>query len=114
MNNNLYTSLLALVAGAFTAFFFIYVVPPAFPEMDILAALGAGFVNPFAAGYATDVILCWVVLAIWVVHERQTLGIRHGWLCLLLGLVPGVVVGFALYLILRARQLGEGGQSTNG
>ncbi|WP_372638275.1 DUF2834 domain-containing protein [Alcanivorax jadensis] len=46
-----------------------------------------------------------MVLAIWVVFERQRYQIRGGWLALLLGVVPGVAVGFALYLLMRQRQL---------
>ena len=50
-------------------------------------------------------LLCWVILAIWVLFERQRYQVRGGWLALLLGVVPGVAVGFALYLLMRQRQL---------
>jgi hypothetical protein len=63
-------------------------------------------VNPYAAGYATDAIACWLVLAIWGTYDASTHGVQHGWLCLLLGAIPGVATGFALYLILRGKQLG--------
>lgn len=105
MTNRVFEALLILVAASFTVFFSITIIPALLESGDIVGAALAGFVNPFAAGYSTDVILCWFVLLIWVLYERQQHGIRHGWLCLLLGLVPGVAVGLALYLVLRNRQL---------
>lgn len=92
------------VGVAFTIFFAIVVLPPA--VRDPIGAFGDGFVNSSAAGYSTDVILCWVVLAIWVVHEARTKAVRGGVWCLVIGVVPGVVVGLAAYLIIRGRQLG--------
>ena len=93
------------VALVFTLIFSGLVVPELIKDGDILGAFAAGFVNPYATGYSIDVILCWVVLAIWVFYEARVNSIRYGWVCLLLGIVPGVVVGLALYLILRSRQL---------
>lgn len=105
MSQRLFHILVGLATLAFAAYFFVAVMPPAFASGDFLGAFAAGFVNPFAAGYATDAILCWVILTIWIVYERQTLNVPHGWICILLGIIPGVAVGFGLYLILRSRHL---------
>ena len=105
VSEKLFRRLLLLVALGFCVVFAVLIIPPLLANPDIVAAAAGGFVNPFAAGYATDVILCWVVLAIWVVFERQRYQVRGGWLALLPGLVPGVAVGFALYLLIRQRQL---------
>ena len=105
VSEKLFRRLLLLVALGFCVVFAVLIIPPLLANPDIIAAAAGGFVNPFAAGYATDVILCWVVLAIWVIFERQRYQIRGGWLALLLGVVPGVAVGFALYLLMRQRQL---------
>lgn len=105
MSETLFRRLLLLVALLFCVIFAVLVIPPLLANPDLLGAALGGFVNPYAAGYSADVILCWVVLAIWVVFERQHYGIRGGWLPLLLGVVPGVAVGFALYLLMRQRQL---------
>ncbi|MGB1922527.1 MAG: DUF2834 domain-containing protein [Alcanivorax sp.] len=88
MSEKLFRRLLLLVALSFSAVFAVLIIPPLLANPDIIAAAAGGFVNPFAAGYATDVILCWVVLAIWVIFERQRYQIRGGWLALLLGVVP--------------------------
>lgn len=104
MTDALFRSLIIAVAIIFTVFFCVTVIPPLLENPDVVGAFMAGFVNPFAAGYSTDVILCWVLLAIWVVFERSNHSIKHGWGCLVLGIVPGVAVGFALYLLLRHRQ----------
>ena len=95
------------VAMAFTAFFSVVVVPPLLADPDVAGAFAAGFVNPYATGYSTDVIACWMILAFWVAFESKSRGVRHGWVCLLLGIVPGVAVGLAAYMLLRSRQLGS-------
>ncbi len=96
-----------IIVGAlgllFALFFAVVVLPPLGADPDVLGAFAAGFVNPYAAGYATDAIMCWCVLATWVVYEAKTQGIRHGWIAVVLGLVPGVATGFAFYLLLRLR-----------
>lgn len=94
-----------VIASVFTLFFGFYVLPAFLATFDLLGAFSSGFVNPFSTGYSVDVILCWLVLAVWVVYEARNYSVRHGWLCLVLGVVPGVVVGLALYLLLRNAQL---------
>lgn len=95
------------VALAFTALFCVVVVPPLIDNPDVLGAFAAGFVNPYASGYSADVISCWFILAIWVVFEARLKLVKHGWLCLVLGIMPGVAVGLAAYLLLRSNQVGE-------
>lgn len=104
MQASWFRALLILIAALFTAAFALVVVPPLLESGDVLGALLAGFVNPYAAGYAMDTISCWCVLTVWVVQEARTKGIRHGWIAVLLGLAPGVATGFAVYLLLRMKQ----------
>ena len=105
MSETLFRRLLIAAAVFFSVFFAIVVIPPLIANPDIWGAFAAGFVNPYSSGYSTDVIVCWFVLAVWVVYEARAYSIRHGWICLLIGIVPGVAVGFALYLVLRSKQL---------
>ena len=100
---NVFRGALIAIALVFCGIFGWVVVPPLMANPDIPGALAGGFVNPYASGYSADVLCCWAVLAVWVLHERQR--VRHGWVCLVLGAVPGVAVGFAAYLLLRQRQL---------
>lgn len=93
------------IAVVFTIIFAIVVVPAVIEDGDIVGAFASGFVNPYSSGYSADVILCWIALAIWIAHEAKTYSIKHGWVCLILGVVPGVAVGLPLYLVLRSRQL---------
>ena len=95
------------VAAVFTLVFAIIVVPALIQDGDVIGAFAAGFVNPYSSGYSFDVLLCWLALAIWVVHDRAVHAIRYGWICLLLGVVPGVAVGLPLYIVVRSRQLKE-------
>lgn len=106
MTRSVYRVLLRLLALIFAAAFSVLVLPAYFAEQPgLYAAFAAGFVNPYAAGYALDAILCWCVLAVWVWHDAHDHDIRHGWIALLLGIVPGVATGFAVYLLMRSRQM---------
>lgn len=114
MTDQIFKLCMFITALTFTAFFASTVMPPLIADPDIFAALTAGFVNPFASGYATDVILCWVVLTIWVFHEAKSLQVKHGWVCVVLGAFPGVAVGLPIYLILRSTQIKQVRISRNG
>ncbi|TCO69472.1 DUF2834 domain-containing protein [Chromatocurvus halotolerans] len=107
MSESVFKAILALAALFFTGFFALIVVPPLIENPDIWGAFAAGFVNPYSSGYSTDVLVCWTILAAWVFYEAKKYSVRKGWVCLLLGIVPGVAVGFALYLLLRGRQIRE-------
>lgn len=104
MGETLYRAVLVAIAVGFTLVFAVVVVPPLIERPDVMAAFAAGFVNPYAAGYASDVIFCWLALAALVVYEARVLGIKYGWVCLVLGIIPGVAVGLALYFLLRSHQ----------
>ena len=105
MSERVLWALCVAIALGFTGVFCVVVLPPLLQNPDVLGAFAAGFVNPYASGYSADVFFCWATLAAWVAHEAKAYGVRHGWVCLVLGVVPGVAVGFALYLVLRSRQL---------
>jgi len=107
MNEQLFRAIIIAVAIGFAVYFSVVVVPPLIDHPDLLGAFGAGFVNPYSSGYSADVIACWLILAAWVVFEAKSKHVKYGWLCLLLGVVPGVAVGFATYLLLRMRQTGR-------
>ena len=76
---------------------------PVIENPDVIGAFAAGFVNPYAAGYSSDVFCCWAILLVWVIYEAPK--VKYGWICLLIGVVPGVAVGLAAYLIIRTTQL---------
>jgi len=105
MKSESFRFIVFLVAPAFTIFFLLAIVPALIQNFDVLGALAAGFVNPYSSGYSTNVIACWLILVVWIVYEKINLNINYSWVCALLGIVPGVAVGFAAYLILRTRQL---------
>ncbi|MEZ4278495.1 MAG: DUF2834 domain-containing protein [Myxococcota bacterium] len=107
MTDRSFHSAIVAVSLAFTAYFALVVGPPLLESGDVLGAFAAGFANPYSSGYSADAIACWVVLAAWVVFDARVHSVRGGWLCLILGVVPGVVVGLSAYLILRSRQISE-------
>jgi len=105
MSKSLFETLVLALGILFAIAFAVIVVPPLLQSGDILGAFAAGFVNPYSSGYSLDVILCAVILLVWILYERQTRGIKHGWIAALLSVVPGVATGFAVYLVLRSRQI---------
>ncbi len=105
MNQKIFEFSCFAIALIFAVIFAAVVVPALLDDGDFIGAFAAGFVNPYASGYSTDVILCWVTLAVWILYDRHTHSLKGGWVCLILGLVPGVAVGLPLYLVLRNRQL---------
>lgn len=107
MTEPLYKATIIAAAAVFTALFAWWCIPPMLADPDIVGAFAAGFVNPYSSGYAADTIACWVILTAWILFEARSKGVRHGWICVVLGAVPGVAVGFAGYLLLRQRQLAE-------
>ena len=100
-----YVSFLGIMGIGFAAFFFITMGPVFFAHPDLVAAVQSGFVNPYSSGFATDAIACWFVLAAWVIYEKFEKGIKYGWIALLIGVVPGVATAFALYLVMRMKQM---------
>ncbi len=105
MIDKLFKGALCSVAIVFTYYFSVLIVPQLIENPDIQGALSAGFVNPFASAYTIDASLCWVVLAILVLYDAKVLNVKYGWVCLLLGLIPGVAVGLPLYFVLRHKQV---------
>ncbi len=114
MAEQLFRVSIVVISLGFVMYFGFVVVPPLLESGDILGAFAAGFANPYSSGYSADVIACWLVLVAWVAYEACTLSIRGGWICLILGIVPGVVVGFAAYLLVRAGQISEARPSSAG
>lgn len=101
MNRRLFSALTGVVALTFMILFSVIVIPPFMENPDLFGAFAAGFVNPYASGYSIDVFCCWFILLIWVIYESPK--VKYGWVCLLIGLIPGVAVGFGAYLLLRSR-----------
>jgi Terpene cyclase DEP1 len=107
MTEPLFKTTIIAAAAIFIALFTYWCIPPLIADPDVIGALSAGFVNPYSSGYSADVIACWVILSAWILYERRVLGIRQGLWFIALGAIPGVAVGFAGYLLLRAKQLGD-------
>jgi len=101
MNESIFRVLLIVIAIGFSLYALTFFFPPIVDNPDIIGVLKAGFVNPYASAYSIDLIACWVVLIIWIFHERSTSQIKFGWVCIPIGLTLGVVVGLSLYLLMR-------------
>jgi len=105
MSETIFKRAIIIAAGIFLAVFLFYTLPAAIELNDVFQSFAAGFVNPLAAGYSVDVIASGFILIFWILFEAKNHGIRYGWVCILLCLVPGVAVGFTAYLLLRQKQL---------
>jgi len=89
----------------FMLVFVFYTLPYALEVGDIIQVSLAGFANPITSGWSVDVISCWFILTFWVFFEAKQYGVKWGWICLPLGIIPGVALGFCLYLLLRHKQV---------
>lgn len=102
-----YQFILVTIGISFALFFFITLGPLLIENPNVISAFKAGYVNPYSSGFATDAIACWFVLTAWVIYDYRKHKIQHGWVAVLLGLIPGVATGFAVYLLLRLKQKPE-------
>jgi hypothetical protein len=105
MNEATFKIAIIAIAAAFTLAFCYLIIPPLIANPDIIDAFAAGFVNPYASGYSLDVFACWFILTAWITYEAKAHGIKHGWICVVLGVTPGVAVGFGVYLLMRIGQM---------
>jgi uncharacterized membrane protein len=105
MTDRTFRAALVALAAVFIGLFLL-IIPPALisDRFDFWGAARDTFVNPYAAGVSVDVLMTYAVLAFWVFHEARTKRVRRGWIALVLGLVTGVTVALAAYLLIRARQ----------
>src|SRR4051812_41118293 len=101
MTDRSFRAVLVAIAAAFVVLF-AAIVPPALINdgFDFWGAARATFVNPYASGASIDVLMAYVVLAVWVFQEARTRRVRHGWIALVVGLVTGLTVAFAAYLLI--------------
>ncbi len=95
---------LITLAAIFTVLFLL-IIGAALGDLTPATVVDDMFANPAASGVSTDVLLTYAVLALWVVYEATAKKVRHGWIALLVGIVPGVTVGLAAYLLIRMRQV---------
>ena len=102
MKDNLFKISVGIAASTFTLAFSFLAIPSFIQNPDIIGAFGQGFVNPYASAYAIDTFCCWAILVFWIIYEFPK--VKYGWVCIFPGIIPGVAVGFALYLILRTIQ----------
>jgi len=108
MTERSYRAGLIGLAAVFTALFFATVVPAlAGDSWDFWGAAKDTFANPYAAGVSIDVLLAYVVLALWVIYEALAKQVTRGWIALVIGLVTGLTVALAVYLLIRMRQVAE-------
>lgn len=80
MTQRSFSLAIAALGATFTILFGIVVIPELIRHPDVLDAFAAGFVNPFAAGYAMDAITCWCILTVgWCTRPRPKASSMAGW-----------------------------------
>ena len=112
MNETTFRALLILISVAFVGFALVVFFPPIIENPDIVNVLKSGFVNPYASTYSVDLIVCWIILILWIIREKASFGVRNGWICIPIGLILGVAVGFALYLLIRGTASPQGNHTS--
>lgn len=62
-------------------------------------------VNPAAASALMDLTFGYIILSLWMVLEARRLGMRFGWLYIVLAVGISFAFGVGLFLMLRERRL---------
>jgi hypothetical protein len=62
-------------------------------------------VNPAAASALMDLTFGYIILSVWMVIEARRLGMRFGWLYIVLAVGISFAFGVGLFLMLRERRL---------
>jgi Protein of unknown function DUF2834 len=75
------------------------------PMLDLVGFYRLGFANPAAASLTVDLMVAFVVFAVWVLPEAARLGMRRAWLYPVLGFFVSLAFAFPLFLMLRERRL---------
>jgi hypothetical protein len=95
------------LAAVFVVMLAVFLVPTFVDDgLDLGYAFDQALINPYATGFATDLLFTYLILVAWVVYEANYRGVRHGWIAIVLGFLIGVSVGLATYLLIRHREIG--------
>lgn len=62
-------------------------------------------VNPAAASALMDLTFAYIILAIWMVIEARRVGMRFGWLYIVVAVGISLAFGLGLFLMMRERRL---------
>jgi hypothetical protein len=98
-------ALLALIGLAGTVWFNTRYAIAGGDLRDPIAFFRLGFVNAAASSLTLDLLVAFVVFALWSVIESRRIDMRFGWAYPLLGLVTAFAFVLPLYLLLRERHL---------
>ncbi len=95
------------LAATFVVALAVVVVPTFVDDnLDLVHAFDQALINPYATGFATDLLFTYLILCAWVLYEANYRGVRHGWIAIVLGFLIGVAVGLTIYLLIRHREIG--------
>jgi len=82
LTKSVFEGLVITLGALFALAFAVIIGPPLMASGDIIGAFAAGFVNPYATGYSLDAILTGLILIVWIIYERETLGVKFGWIAI--------------------------------
>lgn len=68
----------------------------------------SGFVNPAAASLSSDIFVVALAASVWMVVEARRIGVRHGWVYVLLGWCVAMAFAIPLFWAVRERRLQRG------
>lgn len=65
----------------------------------------AGFVNPAAASLSCDILVVALAASVWMVVEARRVGVRHGWVFVVLGWFVAMAFAIPLFWAVRERRV---------
>lgn len=97
--------LLAIAGLVVTAWFNARFMQEQGFTFDIVEFLRQGYANNASASLTSDIVVAFLAFCVFVLAECRRLGMRHGWLYVVLGTVVAMAFAFPLFLYMRERHL---------
>ena len=95
-------AVLGVIAGWY---FNIQYYMTAGPEFGWIDWIERCLVNPASASALMDLTFAYIILSIWMVWEAGRLGMRFGWLYIVLAVGISLAYGLGLFLMFRERRV---------
>jgi hypothetical protein len=72
---------------------------------SLVGFVQGGFANPAAASLSCDILVVALAASVWMVVEARRIGVRHGWVFVVLGWAVAMAFAIPLFWAVRERRL---------
>ena len=72
---------------------------------SLVGFVQSGFANPAAASLSCDILVVVLAASVWLIVEARRIGVRHGWVFVVLGWFVAMAFAIPLFWAVRERKL---------